>query len=196
MHAPSGASLHSPRFGNCAAQRLHSLQCPPLVPTCQRAGGAGVSPTKPAEYITMDRASSAGFTLIELLISIAIIAILSAVAFPSYTDHVRRGHAAVAAAALASWRVGLEQYYQDHRRYGANGACGGATPSSREFSYRCETPADGQGFLATAIGDGTRGMGDFIYSIDHAGQRRTLGLPAGWGATPRDCWVGSRSGAC
>ena len=144
----------------------------------------------------MDRAPSAGFTLIEVLISTAIIGILSALAFPAYTDHVRRGHAAEAAAALATLRVSLEQYYQDNRRYGAGGGCGVTLPSTREFSYRCKTATDGQGFLVVATGDSARGMGDFIYTIDHAGLRRTTGLPPGWGSTPRDCWVGSKGGAC
>jgi type IV pilus assembly protein PilE len=149
-----------------------------------------------AETIIMDRAPSAGFTLIELLISIAIVAILSALAIPSYTDHVRRGHSAEAATALATLRVSLEQYYQDNRRYGANTGCGVTLPSAREFSYRCETAADGQSFLAIATGDSTRGMGDFIYTINHAGTRRTTGLPGSWGTVPRDCWVGSKGGAC
>lgn len=144
----------------------------------------------------MDRASSAGFTLIELLISIAIVAILSAVAFPSYTDHVRRGHAAAATAVLATLRVSLEQYYQDNRRYGTGGNCGVALPSAREFSYRCATPSDGQGFLVIATGDAAHGMGGFIYTVDQAGLRRTTGLPGNWGATPRDCWVGAKGGAC
>jgi type IV pilus assembly protein PilE len=147
----------------------------------------------------MDRAPSAGFTLIELLISVAIVAILSAVAIPSYTDHVRRGHAAAAAAALATLRVSLEQFYQDHRRYGASeagSACGVTMPSAREFSYGCKTASDGQGFLLTATGNEARGMGGFIYTVDHAGLRRTTGLPQGWGAVPSECWVKARGGAC
>lgn len=32
-----------------------------------------------------------GFTLIELMITLAIVAILAAVGFPSYTNHVRKG---------------------------------------------------------------------------------------------------------
>jgi len=144
----------------------------------------------------MDRAPSAGFTLIELLISIAIVAILSALAVPSYTQHVRRGHLAEAAAALATFRIGLEQYYQDNRRYGANGGCGVALPSASEFTYFCQTAVDGQSFLASATGNAARGMDGFIYTIDHAGRRRTTGLPAGWGTTPRDCWVGGKGSTC
>lgn len=144
----------------------------------------------------MDRAPSAGFTLIELLISIAVIAVLSALALPSYTDHLRRGRLAEAASALATLRINLEQYYQDNRRYGANGNCGVALRSGPDFTYRCETPADGQGFLATATGNRARGMGDFTYTIDHAGMRRTIGLPVAWGTVPRDCWVGGKGGAC
>lgn len=47
-----------------------------------------------------------GFTLIEMLIAVALVGILAAVAFPSYTEFVRRGHRAEARAGLlqaAQW---------------------------------------------------------------------------------------------
>ena len=44
-----------------------------------------------------------GFTLIELMIVMAVIGVLSAVAYPAYQAHVLRTHRAVAAA-CRSWR--------------------------------------------------------------------------------------------
>ena len=41
-----------------------------------------------------------GFTLIELMIVVAVVAILSSIAYPSYTEYVRRGHRAEARAGL------------------------------------------------------------------------------------------------
>lgn len=47
-----------------------------------------------------------GFTLIEVMITVAIIGIVSAIAYPSYTEYIRRGHRADARAGLlqaAQW---------------------------------------------------------------------------------------------
>jgi len=66
-----------------------------------------------------------GFTLIELMIAVAVIAILSAIALPSYTDYMRRGKLAEATSALLSMRTKLEQYFQDRRTF--IGACAAGT---------------------------------------------------------------------
>ena len=47
-----------------------------------------------------------GFTLIEMMIVVVVISILAAVAYPSYTEYVRRGYRAEARAGLlqaAQW---------------------------------------------------------------------------------------------
>lgn len=50
-----------------------------------------------------------GFTLIELMIVVAVVGILSAIAYPSYTEYVRRGHRADARAGLLQAQLWLER---------------------------------------------------------------------------------------
>jgi type IV pilus assembly protein PilE len=69
-----------------------------------------------------------GFTLIELMIVVAIIAILSAVAYPSYTEHVKRGDRASARAALVEAQQFMERYYAANSRY-SSAADGTGSPA-------------------------------------------------------------------
>lgn len=50
-----------------------------------------------------------GFTLIELMIVVAIVGILSAIAYPSYAEYIRRGHRADARAGLLQAQQWLER---------------------------------------------------------------------------------------
>lgn len=59
----------------------------------------------------------AGFTLIELMIAVVIVAILAAVAYPSYQDHLRKGRRAAAQAFMLEVANREQQYLLDARSY-------------------------------------------------------------------------------
>ena len=58
-----------------------------------------------------------GFTLIELLIVVAIVAILGAIAYPSYTTYIVKTHRAAAAGCLSEYANYMERYYTTNLRY-------------------------------------------------------------------------------
>jgi len=122
-----------------------------------------------------------GFSLIELMIVVAVVAILSAVAIPSYRDYTIRAQLIEATNALSDTRVRMEQFYADNRTYGA-GACGVAMPVLERFTLACATTAAGQGYTITA--DGNTTVAGFRFSINQANTRSTLAWGASWGAVP------------
>jgi len=58
-----------------------------------------------------------GFTLIEVMITVAIVAILAAVALPSYREHVRKSRRAEAQAYLMAVASRQQQFLLDTRGY-------------------------------------------------------------------------------
>ena len=66
-----------------------------------------------------------GFTLIELMMTVAIAAILAAVAIPMYRDYVVRSRIIDATSRLSDFRVRMEQFFMNNRTYeSVGGACG------------------------------------------------------------------------
>ena len=61
--------------------------------------------------------ANTGFTLIELMVTVAIVAILAAVAFPSYQDYILRSRRAEGKAILLSTQQLVERGYTDLNSY-------------------------------------------------------------------------------
>ncbi|PKO25694.1 MAG: pilus assembly protein PilE [Betaproteobacteria bacterium HGW-Betaproteobacteria-8] len=137
-----------------------------------------------------------GFTLIELMIVVAIIGIISSIAFPAYQDYVARGKITEATSGLSDLRVKLEQYYQDNRTYAGyvDGSCirtsdGKPAINSNSFTVACESNADT--FKITATGKATGGMTGYSYDINQ-GNVKNSSVPGGSGA----CWIMRKGGSC
>jgi type IV pilus assembly protein PilE len=85
----------------------------------------------------MDNSARArGFTLIEVIIAMAIVAILVAVALPSYREHMRKSRRAEAQAYLMAVASRQQQFLLDTRGYAPNLATVGlATPANVAAAY-------------------------------------------------------------
>lgn len=66
-----------------------------------------------------DAPRTAGFTLVELVIVMAVLAILSAIAIPNYSEYVMRGHRAAAQSYISDVASRQAQFFLDRRAYAA-----------------------------------------------------------------------------
>lgn len=137
-----------------------------------------------------------GFTLIEVMIVVAIVAILSAVAYPSYTDYVIRGNIPDATSRLAAKQVDLEQFFQDNRTYvGGAGCSADTTPKYFNFSCANSDAPSATAYRLSAIGKA--GMTGFTFTINQTGAKTTGAVPTGWTLpSPNNCWVTKKGGVC
>lgn len=127
-----------------------------------------------------------GFTLIEVMITVAIVAILAAIALPAYDAYVQRSRVPPALDALNALATRMEQRFQDTGRYGADDDCAVTLPTADNFTFDCELDDDANtaGYLASATGSGR--MEGYTYTINHRGVRQTTAHPKG--APTTNCW--------
>lgn len=146
----------------------------------------------------------AGFTLIEVMITVAIVGILAAVAYPSYRDYLIRGSLADATNGLSSVRAQMERHYLDNRTYAtANGfttPCavvdGGGTAAPRKFgafTVSCSGTPTATGFTLQAVGSGS--VSDFTFTINQADVRATTAAATGYN-TCTSAWITKKGQAC
>jgi type IV pilus assembly protein PilE len=172
---------------------LNVLPCTPLkrwryAALCSSTKWARGMPTS----LILSAQRFAGFTLIELMIAVAVVGILSAIAYPSYADYIKRGRIADALSPLSQFRLQMEHASQDNGNYGT-GTCAVTLPSNTSyFTFNCALSGGGQGFTATAVGSSA--MTGYSYTVDQAGAQKTTAYPKR-SSLPAACWL-TRPGDC
>lgn len=142
-----------------------------------------------------------GFTLIELMITVAIVGIIAAIAYPSYQDSVRRSNRADAKSLLMEDAQYLERFYTVNNQYDATTGADGLRNTADDVAVavpRTQAPETGTArynislsavadntFTLQAVPTGTM-AGDACgtFTLDETGAK---GLTGGT-LTVADCW--------
>ena len=105
-----------------------------------------------------------GFTLVELMITVVIVAILAAVAYPSYTNYVVRSNRAEAPRELVRLANLQEQLFVDSRVYTENisdlGVGTTAIYTTPSQHYKISSKVVGSTFTLTAQAQGAQATND------------------------------------
>lgn len=133
-----------------------------------------------------------GFTLIELMIVVAIIGVITAIAYPSYLDSVRKSNRADAKASLNDTAQRLQRCFTTYNTYNSEDCAiaeslkDGATIDSGENLYVISAALAATTFTLTATPvDGTTQASDSQcgnFTLTNAGVRGASG------ALGVDCW--------
>jgi type IV pilus assembly protein PilE len=135
-----------------------------------------------------------GFTLIEIMIVVLIVAILTAIAIPSYQDYVIRSRITQAISGLSTRQTQMEQCFQDNHTYVDCAACAEVTEG--DFKFACSDEMTATTFTLTATGQNP--MSGFEYTVDQSDTKTSeiSGGPSGWDATSSSCWIIGKGGTC
>jgi type IV pilus assembly protein PilE len=91
----------------------------------------------------------AGFTLIELMVVVAIMAILAAIAIPSFTEQVRKSRRTDAIQGLGDIQLKQERWRANHTTYGTGANIG--LPTSQHYTFAITAASNtAAGYVATA----------------------------------------------
>lgn len=120
-----------------------------------------------------------GFSLIELMIVVAVIAILAAIAYPNYSEHVLKGRRAEGKATLAEAANRLERCFTRFNAY-TNAACDDAASLVSEGGwYQISAVRGVTTYTLTAAPQGVQAIKDKCgsFTLTNTGVRGTSLVP-------------------
>ncbi|AXE29647.1 type IV pilin [Chromobacterium phragmitis] len=131
-----------------------------------------------------------GVTLVELMITLAVVAILGAIAYPMYSSYVQKSRRGDAWQALTTAQAQMEQCYAQYFAYN-NAACAvtAASPSGYyQVQIASSTNASTYTLTATAVSSGVQASdtGCNSFSVGNSGSRSAQNAQGA--DTSNACW--------
>lgn len=84
---------------------------------------------------SINRPDLFGFTIIELMITLAIVAILAAIAFPQYLNYVNRAKMTEAFMIFGGMKTGVTEFFSQHGRLPLNSELGEIATSGQQSRF-------------------------------------------------------------
>ncbi|MES1951488.1 type IV pilus biogenesis protein PilE [Salinisphaera sp. S4-8] len=136
----------------------------------------------------MRHRATKGFTLIELMITVAIVGILAAIAYPSYLDQVRQSRRADAQSALLQAANRQERYFTTQYTYADTLDKLGMPAVTENDAYTLNVRGDANGFVITATAQNDQVNDDCTsLTINERGQKAANGTGSNT-AISQQCW--------
>ena len=124
-----------------------------------------------------------GFSLIELMITITVVAILVALAIPSYTQYVRKANRGDAQQLLLNWSNNQEIWRAAHTTY-ADETTALGVPTNDKYTFTVTITGTGAtAYLLTATATGNQAS-----DSDKGTSCIALTMNQSNTKTPADCW--------
>ena len=103
--------------------------------------------------MTRSTPNSRGFTIIELLIAVLVVAVLAALAYPSFLDSIKKGRRADAFSAIAAVQQAQERFRSNNPAFSSTLSALGLTATSPAGRYDMALSAtSATGYEVTATG--------------------------------------------